>query len=312
MSELSNNELRRIDMTLLLVFLGLMKHRKAALVAAELGLTQSAISQALRRLREIFGDALFLRRPHGMEPTALALSLEAPVLASVDLIRNAIGKTQFFDPATAKGIVRIAALDAEQAVLLPPFAEVLQNMAPGLQISVLPIGRQQAITALLEGQADLAVGFIWDIPANIEQQELYREGFLVAGLSHHFHNHVISLDAYCSATHILVSPGGDLHGVADQKLAELGRSRTVAMALPSFLPAIAAAAAGDYLITLPSRLALTFVGSFGMDVVPSPIDMRSFPISLFWHARNNADYRTKWLRELFVASVSRIQQIHQK
>lgn len=299
-------------MTLLLVFLGLMKHRKAALVATELGLTQSAISQALRRLREIFGDELFLRRPHGMEPTALATSLEQPVLASVDLIRNAIGSTQFFDPQTAKGIVRVAALDAEQAVLLPPFAETLRQQAPGLQISVLPIGRQQATAALLEGQADLAVGYIWDIPANIKQQEMYRESFLVAGLAHQFRNKTISLDAYCDAKHILVSPSGDLRGVADVKLAELGRSRSIAMALPSFLPAIAVAAEGDYLVTLPSRLALAFVRNFGMEVVPSPIDIRTFPISLFWHARNDADSRSRWLRQQFVNAGTWIHQSRPK
>ena len=81
MTGFRDSELRRLDLTLLLVFLGLLKHRKGTLVAAELGLTQSAISQALRRLRDIFGDELFLRRPHGMEPTALALALEGPVRA---------------------------------------------------------------------------------------------------------------------------------------------------------------------------------------------------------------------------------------
>lgn len=88
MSELSISELRRLDLTLLLVFLGLLRHRKALDVAAELGLTQSAISQSLRRLRDIFDDELFLRRPHGMEPTATALALEAPVAAAVYALRG--------------------------------------------------------------------------------------------------------------------------------------------------------------------------------------------------------------------------------
>ncbi len=118
MSEFSTSELRRLDLTLLLVFLGLVRHRKAVDVAAELGLTQSAISQALKRLRDIFGDDLFLRRPHGMEPTATALALEAPVAAAVNSLRGALGAARAFSPATATGVVRVAALDAEQAVLI--------------------------------------------------------------------------------------------------------------------------------------------------------------------------------------------------
>ena len=130
MSDFSDSELRRLDLTLLLVFLGLVRHRKALDVASELGLTQSAISQALKRLRDIFGDELFLRRPHGMEPTATALALEAPVAAAVDSLRRALGNARAFDPATATGVLRVAALDAEQAVLIPPLASRLRSRAP--------------------------------------------------------------------------------------------------------------------------------------------------------------------------------------
>ena len=107
------SQLRRLDLTLLLVFLGLMRHRKALDVAGELGLTQSAISQALKRLRDIFEDDLFLRRPHGMEPTAVALSLETPVAQAVEALRGALGAARSFDPATASGIVRVSINVAE-------------------------------------------------------------------------------------------------------------------------------------------------------------------------------------------------------
>ncbi|MBD3788647.1 MAG: LysR family transcriptional regulator, partial [Sphingomonadales bacterium] len=181
MSDFSISELRRLDLTLLLIFLGLVRHRKAVEVAAELGLTQSAISQALKRLRDIFGDELFLRRPHGMEPTATALALEAPVAAAVEALRGALGTARAFDPATATGIVRVAALDAEQAVLIPPLAARLRAEAPGLTLSVLPLGRGAAMEALAEGRADLALGFVWDVPDAIHAMPLYEESFLVAG-----------------------------------------------------------------------------------------------------------------------------------
>jgi DNA-binding transcriptional LysR family regulator len=298
MSDLSTSELRRLDLTLLLVFLGLLRHRKALDVAAELGLTQSAISQSLRRLRDIFGDDLFLRRPHGMEPTATALALEAPVAAAVDALRGALGAARAFDPATAKGLVRIAALDAEQAVLIPPLAARLRELAPGLTLSVLPLGRAAAMEALAEGRADLVLGFVWDLPEAICGEVLYEESFLVAGRPDALPDAPrIALDAYCAADHVLISPGGDLRGVVDDRLEAMGRTRSVTLGLPAFLPALAAVAASGALVTLPARVAQAFAPGFGLVTAEPPVPVRTFPVSVFWHRRNDSDPRTNWIRQ---------------
>ncbi|WRH64435.1 MAG: LysR family transcriptional regulator [Fuscovulum sp.] len=298
MSDLSTSELRRLDLTLLLVFLGLLRHRKALDVAAELGLTQSAISQSLRRLRDIFGDDLFLRRPHGMEPTATALALEAPVAAAVDALRGALGAARAFDTATAKGLVRIAALDAEQAVLIPPLAARLRELAPGLTLSVLPLGRAAAMEALAEGRADLVLGFVWDLPEAICGEVLYEESFLVAGRPDALPDAPrIALDAYCAADHVLISPGGDLRGVVDDRLEAMGRTRSVTLGLPAFLPALAAVAASGALVTLPARVAQTFAPGFGLVTAEPPVPVRTFPVSVFWHRRNDSDPRTNWIRQ---------------
>jgi len=298
MSELSISELRRLDLTLLLVFLGLVRHRKALDVADELGLTQSAISQALKRLRDIFGDELFLRRPHGMEPTATALALEAPVAAAVEALRTALGAARVFDPATATGLLRVAALDAEQAVLIPPLAARLREFSPGLTLSVLPLGRSAAMDALSDGHVDLALGFVWDAPDAICGEVLYRESFLVAGRPDMLpHAPRIRLDAYCAADHVLIAPGGDLRGVVDDQLEAMGRSRRVVLGLPAFLPALAAAAASGALVTLPARVALSFAAGFGLATAEPPLEVRSFPVSVFWHRRNDADPRTLWVRQ---------------
>jgi DNA-binding transcriptional LysR family regulator len=298
MSELSISELRRLDLTLLLVFLGLVRHRKALDVAAELGLTQSAISQSLKRLRDIFGDELFLRRPHGMEPTAMALALEAPVAAAVEALRGALGAARTFDPATATGVVRVATLDAEQAVLIPPLAARLRCLAPGLTLSVLPLGRSAAMDALAEGRADLVLGYVWDVPEAIAGAPLYEESFLIAGrpdvLAEAPH---IGLDDYCAADHVLISPGGDLRGVVDDELQAMGRTRRVILGLPAFLPALAAVAASRAIVTLPGRVARAFAPGFGLATAQPPIPVRRFPVSVFWHRRNDTDPRTSWIRQ---------------
>lgn len=305
MSDLSDSKLRRLDLTLLLIFLGLLRRRKAAEVAADLGLTQPAISQALRRLREIFGDDLFLRRPHGMEPTALALALEGPVAQAVENLRGALGAARSFDPAAAEGVIRLAALDAEQAGLVPGLAARLRRSAPGLRLSVLPLGRGAAVEALAEGGVDLALGFLWDRPDSIRGEPLYEEGFLVAGRPEALpFAPALDLDAYCAADHVLISPAGDLRGVVDERLETMGRQRRVVLGLPAFLPALAAVAASPLaLVTLPARLALAFAPGFGLATAAPPVEVRRFPVSMFWHRRNDADPRLTWLRSELAATV---------
>jgi DNA-binding transcriptional LysR family regulator len=305
MTELSRSELRRLDLTLLLVFLGLLRHRKAATVADELGLTQSAVSQALKRLRDIFGDVLFLRRPHGMEPTSTALALEAPITQAVETLRGALRVARRFDPADAHGTVRIAALDAEQTVVIPGLAAELRESAPGLRLSVLPLGRAEAVEALAEGRADLSLGFLWDAPDWISGERLFDEGFLVAGRPEVLpFAPALDLDAYCAADHVLVSPAGDLRGIVDQRLEDMGRSRRVVLGLPAFLPGLAAVAASRALVTLPARLARAFAPGFGLVTAEPPIEIRRFPVSVFWHRRNDADPRILWLRGRIVDCVA--------
>lgn len=296
MSDLSQTELRKLDLTLLLVFLGLLRHRKAASVAAELGLTQSAISQALKRLRDVFRDELFLRRPHGMEPTAAALALEVPVAQAVAALRSALTVTRSFEPMTADGIVRIAALDSEQAVIMPRFAARVRQLAPRLRLSVLPLARRDAIEALADGRADIALGFLWDAPDTLSKRRLYDESFLVAGLASALPEAPqISLDAYCAAEHVLVAPGGDMSGIADRTLEAIGRSRRIVLGLPSFLPALAAVAHSGAIVTLPRRVAEDFAAGFGLVTAEPPIGIRRFPVSAFWHRRNDSDPLTQWL-----------------
>ncbi len=303
MSDLSNSKLRRLDLTLLLIFLGLIRHRKAATVALELGLTQSAISQALRRLRDVFGDELFLRRPHGMEPTAAALALEAPIADAVSALRGALGANRSFDPATASGTVRVAALHAEQAVLIPKFFAQLHHLAPRLKLALLPMGRSEAVQALKDDRADLALGFFRDVPDTCSSDVLYTEDYLVAGRPDILSEAPdISLDAYCAADHLLTAPGGGSRGIVDIHLAKLGRERRVLLSFPAFLPALASTAESGALLTLPSRVAARFAEKFDLVTAQPPLKLPSFPVSVLWHHRNQTDPKTQCLRRLVSTS----------
>ena len=289
-------KLRRIDMTLLIVFRSLLRHRQATAVAEELGLTQSAVSHSLKRLRDIFGDELFLRKPHGLEPTSVALGLEGPVGSAIDTLKAALDGPAPFTPERAAGIVRIGAFDGEQATLMPDLIRMVAAEAPGLTISVHAIGRRDAMDALADGKLDLAIGFFWDVDAALIAEDLYRENYRVVGKDLSLDRDcVVGMDHYLSREHILVSPAGDVRGIVDTQLAERGLKRRVVAALPLFLPAMATAAKTDAIATVPARIASAFADGFGLTQGLPPVEIRSFPVSVLFHRRDVHNALLAWI-----------------
>lgn len=297
MSDFRNNDLRRLDLTVLLVFLGMLRHRKAADVATDLGLTQSGISQALKRLRDIFGDELFLRRPHGMEPTAIALSLEAPITAAVENLREALGGSRPFVPAAAQGVIRLAALDAEQAGAVPALVRFLSQEAPGLSLSVLPVARHTALEALAAGEVDLALGFFPSVGEPMIASALFEQGFAVVGRPEVIGPLPLTLERYAELPHVLVSPGGDLMGAVDNALATHGLARRVLAAVPQFFPALAIVSETDCIATLPDRLARRYASTMGLITTSPPLRLPTFTVSALHHRRNKHDPKLLWLLE---------------
>jgi DNA-binding transcriptional LysR family regulator len=294
MTEFRDAQLRRLDLTVLLVFVGLMRHRKAARVAADLGLTQSAISHALGRLRDVFGDPLFLRRPHGLEPTAVAGALEAPVREAVEALRAALGGAAPYDPMQERGAFRISASDSEQALLLPGLVARMSEEAPQSRLSIRALPRAAAAEALIAGDIDVALGVFWDLPEALIGETLFEEGYAVAGAEDTVAGG-LDLDRYVALPHVLVSPSGDLAGIVDEALERLGLRRRVVAVVPQFFAAFAVAAETGALATLPARLCRRHAGRFGLRAADPPIALRRFTVSVVRHRRNERDGRTGWL-----------------
>lgn len=296
MSDIDEMKLRRLDLTVLLVFLNLMRDRKAMLVADRMGLTQSSISHALKRLRDTFGDPLFLRKPHGMEPTAVAIRLEPEIRKAVDALNGALVSPEAFDPASASGVLRIGAYDSEMAVLVPQMIACIQAEAPGLKFAARALGRRDALDALEAGELDLAIGFYWDLPAAFLSTPLHEERYLtVARRGHALFEEGSDLKRYLAARHLVVSPNGDLSGIVDRSLETLGKTRNVVCAVPQFFPALATLAASDLVATLPATLVRKFSASFDLDYREPPLEIRRFTISLVRHRRNEKNTKLDWI-----------------
>ncbi|MDA4844186.1 LysR family transcriptional regulator [Hoeflea poritis] len=299
MSDIDQNKLRKIDLTLLLVFLGLMRHRKAVLVAAELGLTQSSISHSLRRLREIFEDPLFLRRAHGLEPTAVAGALEPKIRQIVETLNQTLSAPGKFEPEKSERIIRIAGRDNVLSRLVPPLISRLDIAAPQMRLSSLELGRDAAMRAVSDGDIDFAIGYYWEYGKELMSDILYTEEYrVIARKGHPLFREELTVESYIDARHILVSEVGDMSGIVDMTLEKTGLSRRVVASVPLFFPALATVAQSDLIGTLPKSLVEKFAPVFDLEWRTPPIEIRTFTIQALRHRRDEKNPFHTWLLDI--------------
>lgn len=298
MTEYSENKIRRLDLTVLLIFLALMRTRKASDVAGELGLTNSSISHTLRRLREVFEDELFLRRPHGLEPTAFAVQIEPSIRAAVDAVQSALSGPTVFNPARAEITLRVSASDREIATLLPRAMANMRQDAPGIRLSVRSLSRSDSLRALADGTLDLALGYFANVGEDFDARIIRNEGYLVAARkAHAIFDATLTPEAYAAEAHILVSSDGSMRGIVDTTLEQQGLKRQVCLTIPSFLPALSVLAKSDFIGTLPANLVRHHASYFGLEYCEPPIKIRPFDISILSHKRHSKSAVHGWVIE---------------
>jgi DNA-binding transcriptional LysR family regulator len=284
-----------LDLTLLLVLDGALRHRKLTAVAQQLGLTQPAISHALTRLRDILGDPLFVRRANGVQPTPRALALAQPVEQALAALRDALQQGRHFDPGSANREFRIAALDYAIAMLIPDFLARFSIVAPGCRLAFRSMGYEAGRVALANGSIDLILG----IPAPTGpflQRTLMREDFVVlARAGHPVIGRKLDLARYLKCGHLLVSAAGDTRGSVDNALAKIGKERHVVAAVPQFLAGFAAVAGSDMITTAPRRLAKHNAAAFGLRQFEVPFPLPGFEIATLRHENTAQDAGLNWL-----------------
>lgn len=296
MSDFDNVKLRRLDLTVLLIFAGLIRHGKATLVAQELGLTNSSISHALRRLRDVFEDELFLRRPHGLEPTAFARSIEPAVQSALDALQGALAGPTVFEPSQSDAHVRLSAQDYEIATLAPAMMTRLRQSAPNMTLSIQALSKPDALKALDAGDIDLALGFFPDLGAKHISVNLLEETYLVAAHADHpFLRQSATLKRYLAADHLLVSGDASMSGIVDQVLVAQGLARRVVLSVPLFMPALAMLADSALIATLPAALVRTHAARFGLAFAPPPVTVRAFQVQALRHMRDEKNPMINWL-----------------
>jgi DNA-binding transcriptional LysR family regulator len=289
-----------IDLNLLAAFDALMQERNVTRASVKVGVSQPAMSAALARLRKLFGDPLFQRSAAGLLPTPKAFDIAEPISRALRQIEAVLAPAAPFDPAQAALTVTLGLSDYAAFVLLPRLLGKLAAQAPAIAVNVLAFtGRDEAVALLDAGKIDVAIG----VPPSTQEsrimsRELLRDGFVtVLRKDHPLAHGDMTLDAYLALRHILVSPEGNRHGLADQALADLGLRRHVHVTLPQMFAVPAILAHSDCVATLLRRAALHAAAAHELALFTPPLPLPEVAFHLIWHRRNDGNGAQQWLRE---------------
>ena len=309
---------RNIDLNLLRVFDEVMAERSLTKAAYNLALTQPAVSNAMRRLRETLGDDLVRRSGQGLEPTPRANALWPAVREALRQLQDTLIPSPF-DPATSTAIFVLAMADATAAELIPGLLNVVERDAPGVSIRVVPLSTRDPRKLLDRGNgdllADLAIGHfpavLADLTASAQSggavsfahQRLYDGEYVcVMRCGHPLAQGPLTLNRFCAARHMLVSFSGRPFGFVDEALASLQRQRRIVLTVNQFFTAGRVVAQSDLLTVLPRHFVR--VAEVGNELVirALPFDMPMVHVDALWHQREQHSSAHQWLRSAIVAS----------
>lgn len=292
-----SSSMAALDLNLLVTLDVLLQEGSVVGAAQRLGLSASAMSRALARLRDVTGDPLLVRAGRGLVPTPRALELRNRVRHVVDdaeaVLRPALRLdlptlTRTFTIRSSEGFV-----ETFGALLIAKIAV----HAPNVRLHFMPKPDKDS-TPLRDGTVDLETGITGKtMGPEVRTQSLFRDRFIgVVRKGHALAKGKITAERYALQMHILISRRGLEMGPVDDALEGIGLSRHTGVIVSGFSAAIALARASDMVATVPDIHTRSLAD--GMHRFLLPLSLRDFTISLFWHPRLDADPAHKWLRTL--------------
>jgi DNA-binding transcriptional LysR family regulator len=298
--------IRNIDLNLFVVLEALIREQSVTRAADRLGLSQPAVSAALKRLRQQLGDPLLVRTRDGMLPTPRAEQIFSSLGQSLDSIQNVLQDGPPFAPERAERSFSVMMSDIGEIVYLPRLIQRLHRDAPGIRLTVRRLARPRIYEELASGRIDLAVGWV-DRPSDLRRDDLFREDFVcIVRPGHPRVGRRLTLSQFTSEWHLVVGrhdAGLDIFLRATDDAMEKGfgkivRERKVAMLVPHFLAVPNIIANTDLLCVVPRQLGQAYEVYGQVRIVALPVKCESFAVSQFWHKRFDTDQGNIWLRGL--------------
>jgi DNA-binding transcriptional LysR family regulator len=294
-------ELKDVDLNLLVTFRELYRERRVSAAAVSLGLSQPAVSNALRRLRLLLGDELFVRSSRGMIPTPFAEQLAGPTEQVLETFHKLLNRQASFEPRASNRNFTLALADMGEVHFLPPLMEALGLAAPRVTIGAVTNTAPTLREDMAAGRVDLAVGSLLGLKADFFQRRLFRERYVcMFRAGHPLDKARISPAEFAAAEHVVVMSPGTGHQKMNQILDRAGARSTIALRVPRLVAVADIVCTRDLLATVPEEFAQRGAAFFGLKYVAHPIKLPEIEINLYWHARYHRDAANQWLRTLFI------------
>nr|WP_073521608.1 LysR family transcriptional regulator [Pseudomonas fluorescens] len=288
------NDLRRIDLNLLVILDALLSEQHVTRAAERLHLSQPAVSHALARLRDMLGDPLLVRQGGTLVPTARALELAAPLAEALAQVQALLAPNRF-DPTSAKRRFRVAMSDYSAAIFLPGLVRVLRQEAPGIDLQIIQASREGMVEGVLNGDLDLAAGVFPDMPAELRTTPLFEEHYTcLVDRNSLAPSGALDLPTYLSRPHVLLEMRGSGTPEIERALTAIRERRHVAISLPHWGVAPQLIQGTDLILTVSSR-GLLNIDLGQLLAVPPPFHIPSFAFELAWHTRRGGDAGLQWL-----------------
>ena len=289
--------LNDVDLNLLRAFDAVLRRRNVTAAGAEVGLTQPAMSNALARLRKLFGDPLFVRTPGGMDATPLARELAGPVRQALALLGTALASQAAFDPARSERTFRLHMSDIGEMVFLPPLLERLEGAASGVHIETRATPEREIEAALAAGELDLAVGFLPGLRSPVRSHRLFRDAYVCMMRADHPRiGRTLTRKAFMEAAHALVASIGAGHRVVEDLLLAHGLNRRIALRVPHFMVVPMILERTNLVVTVPERVASVFERMGRFKTLALPFEVPRTDVRVHWHERFDQDPGNRWLR----------------
>lgn len=282
----------------------LLQEGSVSRAALRAEVTQSAMSHALRHLREQFDDPLLVRAGREMKLTPRALALRQPLREQLQGLERLALLPESFDPARGAHEFRLAMPDYGDLVLAPPLLLRLARLAPGSRLFCATPNDFDLLD--VSSQADLLIGRYDQAPPSLHRRVLWDERFVVVAAAQHRRLGAmasLSLEAFLAESHVLVSTTGLGRGPVDSWLHERGLARHVACSFGQFGSAARQAAHSELLCTLPRRVAQALAPDLGLRLFEPPMDLAGHEVAMLWHPRLHREPRHRWLRQQVIAAL---------
>ena len=286
-----------LDLNLLKAFDALYQERHVGRAGARIGLAQPSMSNALSRLRAQFDDPLFVRSPEGMLPTSRADALAPQVRQTLELVAGMLQQPEF-DPMTVQDRVAIAAPDLIILTLAPALMRLLEEKAPRLRVSFLPLDKARCVEALEDETLDMVIGHFGALPARIHRRAIRQDSFVcIAREGHPLVGDMLDLQGFLTARHALMTLSQDFEGEVDRALKRLGHRREVVMSCAQFTALPDVIAASDMIATIPASLT-GIATRAGCCVHPLPFDLPTWETEMIWTQKRQATPLGRFLVEV--------------